>query len=232
MTSEATTSSSAPVTASTTTGIRINLGCGVVALPGWENYDKSPVMLLRRVPFLRSLLVKLKILTPGHIQTWPENVQRRDLTKPLPQKDRTVEAIYSSHMLEHIYLEEARRLVKETFRVMAPGGIIRLALPDGELWARQLLEGAGDAQSGAHYNERLGAYPVERPKGRRLITFIGGGSAHKWQPTRGLVRSMLEEAGYESFRELSYQEGDLPQVAEVEVREESMFFEAVRPLNS
>ncbi|KAA1396080.1 class I SAM-dependent methyltransferase [Aeromicrobium ginsengisoli] len=223
MTSEVTASSNAP--APSTTGIRVNLGCGIVALPGWENYDKSPVMLLRRVPFLRSLLVKLKILTPGHIQTWPDNVQRRDLTKPLPQADGTVEAIYSSHMLEHIYLQEARELVKEAYRVMAPGGILRLALPDGELWARQLLEGQG----GEHFNERINAYPVARPKGRRQITFMLGGSAHKWQPTRDLVKAMVEDAGFTNFRELAYQEGDLPQVTEVEVRPESMFFEAVRP---
>lgn len=229
MSSEVSTKPSAPARAAEFSGIRINLGCGIVALEGWENYDKSPVMLLRKVPFLLSTLVKLKILTPSHVQTWPKNVKRRDLTKPLPQKDKTVEAIYSSHMFEHVYLTEARALAKEAFRVMKPGGILRLALPDGELWARQLIESNGDAEAGAHYNERLGSYPVVRPKGRRLFTFMMGGSAHKWQPTRGLVREMLEDAGFTGFRELEYQKGDLPQVTEVEVRPESMFFEAVRP---
>lgn len=224
MPSEVSTSSAVPARAAEFGGIRINLGCGIVALEGWENYDKSPVMLLRKVPFLLTFLIKIKILTPGHIQTWPKNVQRRDLTKPLPQKDQTVEAIYSSHMLEHIYLAEARNLVKEAYRVMQPGGIIRLALPDGELWARQVLEGQG----GEHFNERLNAYPVARPKGRRQITFMLGGSAHKWQPTRDLVKDMLEDAGFTGFRELEYQQGDLPQVTEVEMRPESMFFEAVR----
>lgn len=229
MTSEVTTSSSTPASRPHAGSIRVNLGCGIIALPGWENYDKSPVMLLRKVPFLLKALVKFKVLTPSHVQSWPDNVQRRDLTKPLPQKDATVEAIYSSHMFEHVYLTEARALAKEAFRVMAPGGIIRLALPDGELWARQLIESDGNEEAGAHYNERLGAYPVVRPKGRRMFTFMMGGSAHKWQPTRGLIRSMLEEAGFADFRELAYQQGDLPQLTEVEVRPESMFFEAVRP---
>lgn len=210
------------------TGLRVNLGCGIVALPGWENYDKSPVMLLRRLPWVRNLLVRLRILTPGHIQTWPDNVQRKDLTKPLPLADGSVEAIYSSHMLEHIYLEEAAALLKECHRVMAPGGILRLALPDGELWARQLMEGSQDGSAGRHYNERLGAYPTVRPKGRRLITFMLGGSAHKWQPTRGLLRELVEDAGFSDFTEHTFKEGTLPQIDEVEFRPESMFFEAVR----
>lgn len=229
MSSEVSTTSAAPVRAAEFGGIRINLGCGIVALEGWENYDKSPVQLLRKVPFLLSTLVRLKILTPSHIQTWPKNVKRRDLTKPLPQKDGTVEAIYSSHMFEHVYLAEARALAKEAFRVMKPGGILRLALPDGELWARQLIESSGDKAAGEHYNERLGAYPEVRPKGRRFYAFMMGGSAHKWQPTRGLVKSMLEDAGFTDFKELDYQQGELPQLDEIEARPESMFFEAVRP---
>lgn len=207
---------------------RLNLGCGVIALEGWENYDRSPVMLLRRVPALRNFLVKAKILAPGHIQEWPAIVQRRDLTKPLPFPDGVVEAIYSSHMLEHIYFDEARALLVESFRVMKPGGVIRVALPDGDLWARQLVQSEGDGDAGRRYNERLGAYPNARPKGRRMVAFIGGGSAHKWQPTRGVVREIIEAAGFTDVRERTFRDGNLPQLDEVEVREESMFFEAVR----
>ncbi len=158
MTSQATTPSDQPATRPAPSLLKVNLGCGVIALPGWENYDKSPVQLLRKFPLLLKLLVALKVLTPGHIQTWPDSVQRKDLTKPLPLADGSVGAIYSSHMLEHVFLDDARKLVGECFRVLAPGGIVRFALPDGELWARQLVESSGDAAAGFHYNELAGQH--------------------------------------------------------------------------
>jgi hypothetical protein len=61
------------------------------------------------------------------------------------------------------------------------------------------------------------------------VTFVGGSNYHKWQPTRGLVKSLLEEAGFGEFVELKYREGRLPDIEAVEVREDyTMFFEAVR----
>ncbi len=110
---------------------------------------------------------------------------------------------------------------------MAPGGILRLALPDGELWARQLIED-GEGRGSTTTSGSMPT-PSRAPRAAGMFTFMMGGSAHKWQPTRDLVKAMVEDAGFTEFRELEYQKGDLPQLTEVEVRPESMFFEAVRP---
>ena len=90
---------------------------------------------------------------------------------------------------------------------------------------------AGDDETGKaaiHFNDMLRAYPNARPTGPKRVAFAGGSNWHKWQPTRGLVRSLLTEAGFVDITEFDYRVGTLPELDVVEVREDSMFFEAHR----
>jgi len=212
-------------------GARLNLGCGHNAVDGWDNYDRSPMMIMRKLPLLRTVLLKAKVLHAEHMNTWPENIIRRDLSKPLPYADATAEAVYSSHMLEHLYLDDARALLAECFRVLRPGGIIRLAVPDGEQWAKDLLAAGEDpgGVAGLKFQEMLRAHPNAKPMGRRKVAFVAGSNWHKWQPTRGLVRQMFADTGFVDFKELPFRTGESPDLDKVELREDSMFFEAKKP---
>jgi SAM-dependent methyltransferase len=188
------------------------------------------MIALRRHMWLKKILRSVGILHDEHMTTYPHNVSRRDLVRPLPFEDRTVTAIYSSHMLEHMYIDDARRLLRECYRVSEPGAVLRLALPDSLQFARELVE-AGDDETGKaaiHFNDMLRAYPNARPTGPKRVAFAGGSNWHKWQPTRGLVRSLLTEAGFVDITEFDYRVGTLPELDVVEVREDSMFFEAHR----
>lgn len=208
----------------------LNLGCGHHAPTTWVNMDRSPMMLLRKAPALRQALKRTKVLTEDHMPLWPENVIRRDLSEPLPVGDGVVDAVYSSHMLEHLFFDDACAFLAECARVSRPGAVIRLALPDAEKFARDLLEAGADpdGSAGREYNVMLRAHPESRPSGRRLVTFIGGSNWHRWQPTRGLVRSMLAQAGFTQLKECTFREGALPELDVVELREDSWFIEGVR----
>lgn len=61
----------------------------------------------------------------------------------LPYADETVDEVYASHVLEHVARAEAIDTLREWVRVLKPGGIIRVAVPDMELWARWVVEGKG-----------------------------------------------------------------------------------------
>jgi SAM-dependent methyltransferase len=200
----------------------LNLGCGLNAAPGWVNIDRSPSLILDRVPGAKRALNSVVGLQPGHLVTWPEGIRRLDITKGLPFKGGSVHAIYSSHMLEHLYLSDAQRVLEECRRVLAVGGILRLALPDSDALARRLVEGG----SGRTFNEQLYAYPLARPNWRGRAVRAVGASIHHWQPTRDLVYAMLREAGFQNVTERAFREGTLPDILAVEHREESMFWEA------
>ena len=57
---------------------------------------------------------------------------------------RSVAAVYSSHMIEHLDRDEARAFLEEVWRVLSPGGIVRIAAPDLSLLIRDYGE-TGDA---------------------------------------------------------------------------------------
>lgn len=55
--------------------------------------------------------------------------------------DASVARIFCSHSLEHIPVEAARRLIVDCHRVLKPGGVLRLVLPDAEKFVRAWREG-------------------------------------------------------------------------------------------
>jgi len=90
----------------------VNLGCGQRRHPDWTNCDLVPA---------------------------GPDVVPCDLRRPLPFASASCTAVYAAHVLEHLVPAEARRLVAEIHRVLAPGGVVRLVVPDLEGIARAYL---------------------------------------------------------------------------------------------
>lgn len=206
--------------------MRLNLGSGPVAVQGWINIDRSPNILLDRVPGAKKVLFRFGLLTEAHMQPWDPEVVRHDIRK-LPYPDDSVEAIYSSHTLEHLYLREAEAVIGECARLLRPGGIVRFALPDVERFARELLGGIDvDGQdAGRYFNSRLLAHPEERPSVSGRLRSALGGHIHRWQPSVPLVRQLMVDAGLGNVRQCTFREGDLTGLDNIESREESFFLE-------
>jgi SAM-dependent methyltransferase len=195
---------------------------------GWVNVDKSPSMMLDRIPGAKKTLAALGVLHENHLYRWPTGVKRCDITKGLPFEDGSVDAVYSSHALEHVYLDDAEGVLRECFRVLRGGGILRLALPDAEAHARSLI----DEGDGRKYLEDLGMAPLARPHFVTRVVSRFGSSYHRWQPTRRFVTQLLVSAGFEDVTDREFKQGNLPDLDAVEFREESFFLEAVRPGSS
>lgn len=88
--------------------VKLNLGCGEFPIDGWHNLD----------------IIK----HPGVIQT--------NLAHGIPFANNSVDAIRSEHFLEHLTLLEGKYVIKESYRCLKPGGVIRIAVPDLELAVR------------------------------------------------------------------------------------------------
>lgn len=101
--------------------VMVNIGCGSTWHPDWINLD----------------------VCPAH-----EQVRRWDALLGLPFADAEVDVCYSSHFLEHLSRAQARSLVEEAGRVLKPGGIIRLAVPDLEAMTKEYLSVLTQASSG------------------------------------------------------------------------------------
>ncbi len=68
-------------------------------------------------------------------------VRQYDLRRGLPYDDASFDAVYHSHVLEHLTPEDAAAMLRECGRVLRPGGVLRVAVPD--------LEGIAQAYLGA-----------------------------------------------------------------------------------
>ncbi|NTS66803.1 methyltransferase domain-containing protein [Sphingomonas sp. HHU CXW] len=53
-----------------------------------------------------------------------------DLRRELPYADNSFEGIYSEHTLEHMYPSEALLVIAEAARVLKPGGVFRVSVPN------------------------------------------------------------------------------------------------------
>ena len=80
-----------------------------------------------------------------------------DLTGGIPFEESSFEAVYHSHVLEHLSPEQGQELIGECFRVLKPGGVLRVVVPDLERIAQLYLNmhesaWAGDEASQIDYN--------------------------------------------------------------------------------
>jgi predicted SAM-dependent methyltransferase len=92
--------------------MRANLGCGNHICAGWINID-------------------IRCTGPG--------VVVHDLSKGIPLPDASCDVVYHSDILEHLTRPDAQLFMRECFRVLKPGGILRVAVPDLEQICRQYL---------------------------------------------------------------------------------------------
>jgi predicted SAM-dependent methyltransferase len=59
-----------------------------------------------------------------------------DITRGIPFASGSMRGIFSEHCLEHFPLPTAVDILRECYRVLAPGGILRIVVPDGELYLK------------------------------------------------------------------------------------------------
>jgi SAM-dependent methyltransferase len=103
--------------------LKLNVGCGLDAVPGWENRDNSWSLVVSSHGLLRVGFDILERVTRRRLYTrFPAGVRRHDVTKGLPYPSESVAVIYSSHMLEHLPRRVAERFLGEAYRVLVPGG--------------------------------------------------------------------------------------------------------------
>jgi predicted SAM-dependent methyltransferase len=62
-----------------------------------------------------------------------------DLTNGIPFPENTVEAIYSSHLFEHLTFKEAQALLDECMRVLVPAGRFSICVPNGRLYLQAYI---------------------------------------------------------------------------------------------
>ncbi len=111
-------------------------------------------------------------------------VLHHDLREPFPYPSEVFHAAYSAHFLEHLAPEDGVRFLREMYRVLMPGGVCRIVVPDHErscqeylFWLKTSLE-SGDSKSIERYKwsvmELIDQFVRERKGGLMLETLMSG----------------------------------------------------------
>jgi SAM-dependent methyltransferase len=153
-------------------GLQLHIGSGESPLPGWINIDAGAADL------------------------------RMDVRWGLPFADRSAELVLMSHVLEHFYYPgEALAVLKDVRRVLAPGGRLRVVVPDIEKCLRAYAE-----DDAAFFAARRRTWTWWPPAGTRLEDFLayaGAGASpanaldgHKYGYDFATLRRLLKRAGF------------------------------------
>lgn len=138
-----------------------------------------------------------------------------DLVKGIPAADNSLEVVYHSHLLEHLTNVEGIAFIAACYRVLQPGGILRILVPDLELWSKNYIE-----RNQFFFDEyrRVGLADNKDLYPTNGAIFMGmlHNHGHKMGYDFETLKVILERAGFNRIRRTMVQDSDLADIAEVE----------------
>lgn len=177
--------------------LRVNIGCGRTPTEGWENFDNSPSIKLARSPMLYTLAKMFPLLDENQIENieWNKHnsIRFADATKSIPLGDGSVRYLYSSHMLEHLSREDAKIFLQEARRVLEPGGVLRLSVPDLRLLTEQYHKD-NDPDSFL-MTAHMSAPPLKTLRDK-LKVIVSGHRHHQWMYDAASLSRLVADAGF------------------------------------
>jgi len=212
-------------------GSKLNLGCGPVQPEGWVNVDGSRrAWLASRLAPLDRLLVRLRLLAPTE---FGPQIVHRNLFRPLPYAEGSVACIYAGELWEHFHPADAQRLTRECFRALAPGGVLRVCVPDGlAFWGRYVelvdraLAQAPEARDPQPIRDHVALFFHDICTRRVRLGFMG--HFHKWQFDEVQLVAMLRACGFADAGRRRFHDSRIPDVARVE-RSDFLIVEGTKP---
>jgi len=180
---------------STAQGVRrLNWGCGTEPQPGWINSD---------------------------IKEDPTVDISCDILEGLPLEEGSIEYVVSIHALPELRYPDQVPALMELRRVLAPGGVLRLALPD--------LDRAIEAYRTGDRDYFLVPDEDAQALGSKLIVQLLWYGYSKTLFTYDFIAELLRRAGFDQVRRCEFQQTHSPYPEIVSLdnrREESLFVEA------
>jgi SAM-dependent methyltransferase len=179
--------------------LKLHFGCGPRILPGWVNIDGW---------------------------SFPGTDLAVDLRQPLPFRSGSCRLIFTEHVFEHIDMDFRLPVLRELFRILQPGGTLRIVVPDCEKFVQAYTRG-----DGAWFLTGLG-WPEGGAGGLNRIFTL---HTHRFIDDWGSLSSALHEVGFSHVERSSVNASAIEELRIDNVKasraQQSLYVEA-RRLNS
>lgn len=178
----------------------LNLGCGITYDERWTNVD--------------------------FVSTGP-GVIAHNLLSGIPFADASFRVVYHSHVLEHFPKAKAKEFLSECYRVLEPGGIIRVVIPDLEQIARNYITFLEQSLSGNEEARKKYEWTVIEMLDQ-MVRNEGGGEMLKYvaDTSKKNDEFLLSRNGHEMERLFKAVRGDNPPTSSAPVKTPSIFTRA------
>lgn len=169
---------------------KLNIGCNNVILKGWDNLDILPEI---------------------------DGVIQCDARGRLPYEDDSVDFIFSEHFIEHLTEGESISHFTECYRLLKPGGVIRVSTFDIDDIMKVCNIDDWSCLKHKYFNGMF--KEKERIEFFNLAVFEGGLHKHMYNPQE-LIRGM-KRSGFSNFEIKEKGKSEYPELQDLEWRENS-----------
>jgi predicted SAM-dependent methyltransferase len=192
---------------------KLQIGAGPNLLDGWLNTDRDR----------------------------PTGGAYLDATRRFPIPDVSFDRVFCEHTIEHLSYEAGKHMLRECFRVLKPGGKVRIATPDLET-VLSLYRGR-DEELPARYIEWATNTFISDADGYRpslVINNMFRNWGHKFIYDEETLGHVLSDAGFVDVRRFGCGQSDDPHLRGIEshgataedrelIRFETLVLQATRP---
>ena len=162
-----------------------------------------------------------------------------NLNKRWSFEDNSVDVVYASHLFEHLSLKSAALFMKEAYRCLKQGGVIRIVVPDLYKISKKYIQ---DYESGneeasnfimwAINMHREGQYGNPGLFKKMILEIQGYPHQHKFMYDEKSMINLFKISGFNNIASLQYGISDLIEcIGEVEGTRESylsIYIEAIK----
>ena len=206
----------------------INLGCGTKTCqdPNVVNIDWSISLIIKNNFFLKFFLSKFLSKQRYHnFKKLPDNIIVHDLNKGIPFENNSVDAVYHSHLLEHIDRSKVKDFLREVLRVLKPKGVQRIVVPNLYFLCKSYVEHyekntiqKNISEKHDHYVAAILEQSVRKEaygssKQNKILRIIENillgdarkrGETHQWMYDSLNLTNILNEVGFKNIKVQTY----------------------------
>lgn len=197
----------------------LNVGCGLDNPPDSLGMDGGIYVLYKFLP--RMILKKIYARTNNANnysldelinKIKKSNIIHHDLNYGLPFSDDSVPYVFTSHFLEHLYYEDAEKFLKESYRILAPGGAIRICIPSLDEEVNEIKQALQKYESGNV--ESIQKYVTVRDNQYKDPFF-----SHKYMYNFYELNKILSGVGFTNVKECSFGQSSIPNFLNMDTRQ-------------